>query len=148
MAGLIRLPSFARLEGPYLMMVVDASAVVEVLFQTERGLTIEERLFAPGETLHVPHLIDIEVAHVVRRAWLQGLVAEGRAEEALEDLAAWALIRYPHDLFLPRIWSLRHNVTAYDAAYIALAETLEVPLLTCDAHLAASSAHNATIEIA
>lgn len=130
------------------MMVVDASAVVEVLFQTERGLTIEERLFAPGETLHVPHLIDIEVAHVVRRAWLQGLVAEGRAEEALEDLAAWALIRYPHDLFLPRIWSLRHNVTAYDAAYIALAETLEVTLLTCDARLAASSAHNATIEIA
>jgi predicted nucleic acid-binding protein len=148
MAGLIRLPSFARLEAPYLMMVVDASAVVEVLFQTERGLTIEERLFAPGETLHVPHLIDIEVAHVVRRAWLQGLVAEGRAEEALEDLAAWALIRYPHDLFLPRIWSLRHNVTAYDAAYIALAETLEVTLLTCDARLAASSAHNATIEIA
>jgi predicted nucleic acid-binding protein len=130
------------------MMVVDASAVVEVLLQTERGLTIEERLFAPGETLHVPHLIDIEVAHVVRRAWLQGLVEEGRAEEALEDLAAWALIRYPHDLFLPRIWSLRHNVTAYDAAYIALAETLEVTLLTCDARLAASSAHNATIEIA
>jgi predicted nucleic acid-binding protein len=130
------------------MMVVDASAVVEVLLQTERGLTIEERLFAPGETLHVPHLIDIEVAHVMRRAWLQGLVEEGRAEEVLEDLAAWALIRYPHDLFLPRIWSLRHNVTAYDAAYIALAETLEVTLLTCDARLAASSAHNATIEIA
>jgi len=130
------------------MMVVDASAVVEVLLQTERGTQIEERLFVPGETLHVPHLIDIEVAHAMRRAWLQGLVEEEGAEEALDDLAAWSLIRYPHDLFLPRIWSLRHNVTAYDAAYIALAETLEVTLLTCDARLASSSGHDVRIEIA
>lgn len=130
------------------MMVVDASAVVEVLLQTERGTQIEERLFAPGETLHVPHLIDIEVAHAMRRAWLQGLVEEERAEAALDDLTAWSLIRYPHDLFLPRIWSLRYNVTAYDAAYIALAETLAVTLLTCDARLASSSGHGGRIEIA
>ena len=129
-------------------MVVDASAVVEVLLQTERGIRIEERLFAPGETLHVPHLIDIEVAHAMRRAWLQGLIDEVRAEEALDDLAAWLLVRYPHDLFLPRVWSLRHNVTAYDAVYVALAETLEVTLLTCDARLASSAGHDAMIEIA
>ncbi len=129
-------------------MVVDASAVVEVLLQTERGIRIEERLFAPGETLHVPHLIDIEVAHAMRRAWLQGLVDEVRAEEALDDLAAWLLVRYPHDLFLPRIWTMRHNVTAYDAVYVALAETLDATLLTCDARLAASSGHDARIEIA
>lgn len=129
------------------MMVVDASAVVEVLLQTERGIRSAERVFAPGESLHVPHLIDIEAAHALRRAWLQGLIEEGRAEEALADLAAWPLIHYPHELFLPRIWSLRHNVTAYDAAYIALAETLEVTLLTCDAHLVSSSGHDVMIEM-
>jgi len=129
------------------MMVVDASAVVEVLLQTEAGRRIEERLFAPGETLHVPHLIDIEVAHALRRAWLQGFIDEVRAEEAIDDLAAWSLNRYPYDLFLPRIWTLRYCVTAYDAVYIALAETLEVILLTCDLRLAASSGHDAVIEV-
>jgi predicted nucleic acid-binding protein len=130
------------------MIVADASAVVEVLLQTKRGIRIEERLFAPSEILHVPHLIDIEVAHAMRRAWLQGLLDAVRAEEALDDLAAWSLIRYPHDLFLSRIWSLRHSVTAYDAVYVALAETLEVTLLTCDARLASSSGHDAIIEVA
>jgi predicted nucleic acid-binding protein len=130
------------------MLVVDASVIVEVLLQTERGMRIEERLCAPGEALHVPHLIDIEVAHALRRAWLQGSIEAVRAEEALDDLAAWSLIRYPHDLFLPRIWNLRHNVTAYDAVYVALAEVLNVRLLTCDAPLASSSGHDVVIEIA
>jgi predicted nucleic acid-binding protein len=130
------------------MMVPDASAVVEVLLQTERGRSLEARLFALGETLHVPHLIDVEVAHALRRAWHQGLINDRRAAEALNDLAAWALIRYPHDLFLPRIWALRHTVTAYDAAYVALAEALTVTLLTCDVRLAASHGHHAVIEVA
>jgi predicted nucleic acid-binding protein len=130
------------------MLVVDASVVVEVLLQTERGIRIEDRLFAPGETLHVPHLIDIEVAHALRRAWLQGTIEVVRAEEALDDLAAWPLIRYPHDLFLSRIWNLRHNVTAYDAVYVALAEVLNARLLTCDAPLASSSGHDVVIEVA
>jgi len=129
------------------MLVVDASVVVEVLLQTDRGIRIEDRLFAPGETLHVPHLIDIEVAHALRRAWLQGTLEAVRAEEALDDLAAWSLIRYPHDLFLSRIWNLRHNVTAYDAVYVALAEVLNVRLLTCDAPLASSSGHEVVIEV-
>ena len=130
------------------MMVVDASVVIEVLLQTERGIRIGDRLFTPGETLHVPHLIDIEVAHALRRAWLHGTIDEVRAEEALDDLAAWSLIRYPHDLFLSRIWTLRHNVTAYDAVYVALAEILDVRLLTCDAPLASSSGHDVVIEVA
>ena len=111
-------------------------------------MRIEARLFAPSETLHVPHLIDIEVAHALRRAWQQGLIDAARAEEGLNDLAVWPLVRYAHDLFLLRIWELRHSVTAYDAAYVALAETLAVTLLTCDARLASSSGHNAVIEIA
>jgi predicted nucleic acid-binding protein len=65
----------------------------------------------------------------------------------IHDLTSWPLTRYPHDLFLSRIWALRHNLTAYDAAYVALAETLEVTLVTCDARLAASSGHRATIAL-
>ena len=130
------------------MIVPDASAVVEVLLQTERGQRLEARLFAPGETLHVPHLLDVEAAHALRRPWLRGLLDERRGAEALDDLAAWLLIRYPHDLFLSRMWMLRHHVTAYDAVYVALAEALAVPLLTCDARLAASHEHDAVIELA
>jgi predicted nucleic acid-binding protein len=130
------------------VIVPDASTVVEVLLQTERGRRLEARLFAPGETLHVPHLIDVEAAHALRRACLRGLIEDCRGAEAVADLAAWPLIRYRHDLFLARMWMLRHSVTAYDAAYVALAETLSVTLLTCDARLAASHGHDAVIELA
>jgi predicted nucleic acid-binding protein len=84
---MLRLSS-ARVEDLYPMMIVDASVVVEVLLQTERGIHIEERLFAPGATLHVPHVMDIEVAHAMRKAWLQGLIEERRVAEALDDLVA------------------------------------------------------------
>jgi predicted nucleic acid-binding protein len=70
-----------------------------------------------------------------------------RGREALEDLIDFPLTRYPHDLFLLRIWELRHNVTAYDAAYIALAEALGIPLLTRDAALASASGNHAHIEL-
>jgi predicted nucleic acid-binding protein len=130
------------------MIVPDASSIVEVLLQTERGRRLETRFLHPAETMHVPHLIDIEVTHVLRRVCLQGLLDLQRGAEAIEDLTALPLIRYPHDLFLPRIWTLRHTLTAYDAAYVALAETLSAPLLTCDARLAASHGHEAIIEIA
>jgi predicted nucleic acid-binding protein len=130
------------------VIVLDASTVVEVLLQTERGQRLEARLFAPGETLHVPHRLDVEAAHALRRAWLRGLLDEQRGAEALDDLAAWPLVRYPHELFLSRMWMLRHHVTAYDAVYVALAEALAVPLLTCDARLAASHGHDAVIELA
>jgi predicted nucleic acid-binding protein len=78
---------------------------------------------------------------------LQGRSTPPRGLEASHDLTSWPITRYPHDLFLSRIWALRHNLTAYDAAYVALAETLEVTLVTCDARLAASSGHRATIAL-
>ena len=98
--------------------------------------------------MHAPHLLDVEVTHALRRHFLQGAIDEQRGQEALNDLAAWPLTRHVHGPLVPRIWALRNNVTAYDAAYIALAEMLHAPLLTCDSRLAASGGHNARIELA
>jgi len=129
------------------VIVVDASAVIEVLLNTPAGVRVADRLFADGETLHAPHLLDLEVAQVLRRYALSAELDAARGAQALEDLAALPLSRYPHDVLLPRIWELRHNVTAYDAAYVALAEALAAPLVTRDAALAASRGHAARIEL-
>jgi predicted nucleic acid-binding protein len=129
------------------VIVVDASALVEVLLNTSSGSRITERLFDRRETLHAPCLLDIEVAQVLRRYALTGELSETRGLQAMEDLSDFPLIRYPHDPFLPRIWELRHNVTAYDAVYIALAEALDAPLLTGDATLASATGHHAAIEL-
>jgi predicted nucleic acid-binding protein len=129
------------------MIVVDASAALEVLLQTPNASHVEARLFAPGESFHVPHLFDLEIIHGLRRYWLHRVIDDRRGQEAIEDLAAWPLIRHTHSRFLPRIWALRPNLTAYDAAYVALAESLNVPLITRDARLAASSGHQACIEL-
>jgi len=128
------------------MIVVDASALLEVLLNTPASVGIADRLFAPDETLHAPHLIDLEIAQVLRRYALSGQLEASRGLQALEDLGEFPLHRYPHDLFLPRIWELRANATAYDAAYIALAEALAAPLLTRDHALASTPAHHARIE--
>ncbi len=128
------------------MIVVDASAVLEVLLQTPAAGTVGRRLFASGETLHAPHLLDVEVALVLRRYARSGALSPQRGAEAIEDLADLPLSRYPHDVLLPRIWQLRHNVTAYDAAYIALAEALDATLVTRDRKLATAPAR-ARVEV-
>jgi predicted nucleic acid-binding protein len=110
-------------------------------------IRVAARLFRPGETLHAPHLIDLEVAQVLRRYALAGDVDAGRGREALEDLADLPISRYPHGLFVSRIWELRRNVTAYDAAYVALAEALAAPLVTRDAALASVRTHRARVEL-
>ena len=129
------------------MIVVDASALLEVLLNTPSGSLVSRRLFAENETLHVPHLLDVEVAQVVRRYALSGQIDPARGLQALEDLTDFPMTRYPHDLFLHRMWELRHNVTAYDAVYIVLAEVLAAPLLTRDAGLASATGHHAQIEL-
>ena len=129
------------------MIVVDASALIEILLATSAAARVGERLFAEGETLHAPHLLDVEVAQVLRRYALAGLFGAERGVEALEDLADFPIARYPHQPFLVRIWELRHNVTAYDAAYLALAEALAAPLVTRDAKLASAAGHQARIEL-
>jgi len=128
------------------MIVLDASAVLELLLRTPAGEVIERRIAAPSETLHAPHLLDVEVAQVVRRYAQKRAVTAARGKQILDDLADLDVIRYPHDIFLQRIWSLHHNLTAYDAAYVALAEALAAPLLTCDAGVAAAHGHTARIE--
>jgi predicted nucleic acid-binding protein len=129
------------------VIVVDASALLEALLRTPSAKAVEDRLFASRQTLHAPHLLDVEVAQVIRRYAANGEIDSARGRWALADLADLPLRRYPHDFLLPRIWDLRNNLTAYDAAYVALAEALDAPLLTCDRRLAAAPGHRAQIEL-
>lgn len=105
------------------------------------------RIAQPGETLHAPHLLDLEVAQVLRRQRRAGVVDELRGRRALDDLRALRIARYAHDIFLLRIWQLRDSVTAYDAAHLALAEVLAAPLLTLDERLSRSRGHRARVEL-
>src|SRR5262245_62372925 len=100
---------------------------------------IEAGLFGSGLTLHAPHLLDVEVAHAIRRYAANGQIGPERGRELLADLADLPLRRHPHDWLLPRVWELRSNLTAYDALYVALAEALDAPLLTRDQRLARAS---------
>ncbi len=129
------------------MIVVDASALLEVLLQTPAAGVVSNRIFRRGEALAAPHLIDLEVAQVLRRYNLMGELDDQRGREALEDLADMPLSRFSHPDLLPRIWELRHNVTAYDAAYLALAEVIGVPLVTRDARLAGAVGHEVNVEV-
>jgi predicted nucleic acid-binding protein len=129
------------------LIVVDASAVLEVLLRTPRGIRLEGRLLGGDETLHAPHLIDVEVAQVLRRYAAAGDLTTARGLEALTDLADLPMARYPHEPLLERVWELRQNATACDAVYLALAEALEAPLVTCDRRLALAPGHQARVEV-
>ncbi len=129
------------------MIVLDASALIEWLLQTPAGTRVEERIFSAAANLHAPDLLDIEVAQVLRRYVAAGVITASRGQEALRDLLDLPLTRYPHDLFLWRIWELRDNLTAYDAVYVALAEALDAPLITCDSKMASAPGHHARIEV-
>lgn len=117
-----------------------------MLLQSRLAGRVHDRLAAEPR-LHVPHLIDLEVVQVLRRYVQRGEVSAARAEQSLVLYRGFPFERFPHDIFLPRIWALRHNVTAYDAAYIALAESLDAPLLTCDVRLSQAAGHTARVEL-
>jgi predicted nucleic acid-binding protein len=129
------------------VIVADASALTAMFLRMRGADAIEARLFGSGLAPQAPHLLDAEVAHVIRRYALNGQIDPERGRELLADLADLPLRRHAHDWLLPRVWELRHNLTAYDAVYVALAEALDAPLLTRDSHLAAAPGHHAKIEL-
>ncbi len=129
------------------MIVLDASAAIDWLLETAVGQQIEKRIYSRGESLHAPHLLDVEVAQVLRRLVRESAVSAPRADQAILDLLDLRITRYPHFIFLPRIWRFRHNFSAYDAAYLALAEKLGATLLTRDSCLSSPFARGVKIEL-
>ncbi len=129
------------------MIVVDASALVETLLQTNLAARLMKRLFEPSASLHAPHLVDIEVTHALRRLVQREDITAARAEQGLADLSQLHIERYGHQPLTARIWQLRESMTAYDGAYVALAEALDAPLLTCDVKLAHAHGHRASIDL-
>jgi predicted nucleic acid-binding protein len=130
------------------LIVLDASAAVTVLLNLGEGAAlIRERMDRSDDGPHVPHLFEVEVMHVLRRYALSGALSPERARLALGRLSTMRITRYPHSALLSRVWELRDNVTAYDATYVALAETLEAPLITRDERLARAPGLRAEVEV-
>ena len=128
------------------MIVLDASAVLELLLRTAGAEAVEKRVVR-DPSLHAPSLLDLEVAQGIRRYWAAGEMRAERASQAIADLAALPIRRYPHSPLLERVWELQAGITAYDAAYVALAETLQATLVTRDRRLARTRGRRARIEL-
>ncbi|MEO7118225.1 MAG: type II toxin-antitoxin system VapC family toxin [Candidatus Limnocylindrales bacterium] len=128
------------------MIVVDTSALIGVLTGRPHVPRLIDRL-SDDSDLHAPHLIDVEFIHALRRLVVSGDLSADRAEDVRLDFADLSIVRYPHPSLSDRMWELRHNVSAYDAAFVALAEALAVPLITCDARLSRAGGHRANIEL-
>jgi predicted nucleic acid-binding protein len=129
------------------LIVVDASAIVDLVLGTAEGALVEERLDQAGGILHAPHLLDVEVMQAIRRCERHRVVPASRALEALRSFSELPIRRHEHALLLPRVWELRTRLTAYDAIYVALAEALELPLLTRDKRLARAPEVRAMVEV-
>jgi predicted nucleic acid-binding protein len=129
------------------VIVVDASALIELLTRTDRGLRVEARVLRRSDSIHAPALIDLEVAQVLRRYVMSGQVPEHWARLALDIATAFPMTRYLHEPLMKRVWQLKDNVTAYDAAYIALAEALRATLVTCDARLSKVPGSSVTVDV-
>jgi predicted nucleic acid-binding protein len=129
------------------MIILDASVVVDLLIKPPSEIAnIKTRLFHEP-TGHVPHLLDVEVAHALRRLLLAGRLSSLAARRALRDLAVMGLKRWPHRALLGRVLALRDQLSAYDAIYVAMAEATGATLVTRDARLARSTGHRARIEL-
>ena len=128
------------------MIVVDASVLAPALADDDAdGDRVRLRL--RGEQLVAPELVDLEVLSTLRRAVRAGRLDERRSGQALDDLAALPLRRVPHLPLLARAWELRDNLTAYDAAYVALAESLRALLLTADGGIEKASGVRCEVEV-
>ncbi len=129
------------------MIVLDASVAVELLLNTPLGARVGDRLAGDAETLHAPHLLDVEVLHVVRRLCVSGTLGERRARQALADLADLPVVRYSHEDLIGLAWTMRAALTAYDAMYVALAEALDATVVTCDGRLGRAHGHQVEVDV-
>lgn len=105
------------------------------------------RLFAPKESLHAPHLLDVEVLQVLRRYALNGVMDDEQARRAIRTHLLLPIERYRHEPLLERAWEMRENTSAYDAVYVALAEALGAVLITADARLAKAVGKRVRVEL-
>jgi predicted nucleic acid-binding protein len=129
------------------VIVLDASVVIEMLRPSPIQHELDRRFRVAEPSLHAPHLLLLEVADGLRRLVANTAITSDRGSLALRRLADLNLVTHDHDLLLQRVWELRDNLTAYDAAYVALAEALDAPLLTLDARLARAPGHRARVEL-
>lgn len=116
-------------------LVLDASCAIEFLLNTDAGKRVAKRMGNPAVSIHVPHFIDLEITHVLRRYTYRGILSGARGARALAQWREVDVERYAHEPFLDRIWQLRDNLSAYDAVYVALTEALAAVLVTGDRHL-------------
>jgi predicted nucleic acid-binding protein len=129
------------------VIVLDASALVELILATPTGKSVAARIADPEEGLHTPHLADVEVVQVLRRYVREGDINAETATAALDDLRDLDMQRHAHEPFLERVWELRQNLTAYDAVYVALAELLDGTLLTGDTRLSRAPGVTCDVEV-
>ncbi|MGH2733312.1 MAG: type II toxin-antitoxin system VapC family toxin [Actinomycetota bacterium] len=129
------------------MIVVDASVLVNAIADDGPDGDRSRARLGEASSLHAPHLVDLEVLSVLRRRAASLDLDARRLVFCLEDLGDLPITRYPHLPFAERIWNLRHNLTPYDAAYVALAETLECVMVTADASLSRAAGPTCTIEL-
>jgi predicted nucleic acid-binding protein len=129
------------------LIVLDASAAIELLLNTATGRLIAREIISRETSLHAPHLIDLEIVQAFRRYVLSGEIRESRAITAINHWLGLDVSRYPHEPFVTNIWQYRNNLTAYDAAYVTLAKVLKATLFTCDRALAEITGMDTTIEV-
>lgn len=132
------------------MLVVDASAVAELVLARPMAEKVAQHVTSHDYELHAPQLLDVEVLSALRRVVASGEASAVRAGEAVTDLLDLPIERYPHEVLVPRVWELRQNFSAYDATYLALAESLlegAAPLLTADARFARAVETHGSVEV-
>ncbi len=127
-------------------LVLDASVAVELFLRGREPDPALRRRVLTGSAA-APELLDLEVCSVVRKMVIRKQISVAEATEALRDIRDSPVMRVAHRHLVNRVWELRDNITAYDASYVALAEVVDAPLITCDARMSRSSGHTATIEV-